>query len=94
MADYNAQIDALFPGVDTTPQDKKTAKLFGKELGVSSLGSFFAGIGSGFFKIPEGLFSFGANLIDLGVGTDTAAEVEEFFAKINPFDEYAEASTA
>ena len=26
MADYNAQIDALFPGVDTTPQDKKTAK--------------------------------------------------------------------
>jgi len=94
MADYNAQIDALFPGVDTTPQDKKTAKLFGKELGVSSLGSFFAGIGSGFFKIPEGLFSFGANLIDLGVGTNTAAEVEEFFAKINPFDEYAEATTA
>ena len=96
MADYNAQIDALFPGVDTTtsPQDKKTAELFGRQVGVSSLGSFFAGIASGFFKIPEGLMSLGANLIDLGADTDTASEVEEFFAKINPFDEYAEASTA
>ena len=96
MADYNAQIDALFPGVDTTtsPQDKKTAELFGRQVGVSSLGSFFAGIGSGLFKIPEGFLSIGANLIDLGAGTDTASEVEEFFAKINPFDEYAEASTA
>jgi len=96
MANYNAQIDALFPGIDTTtsPQDKKTAELFGRQVGVSSLGSFFVGIGSGFFKIPEGLISLGANLIDLGAGTDTAAEVEEFFAKINPFDEYAEATTA
>ena len=96
MANYNAQIDALFPGLDTTtsPQDKKTAELFGRQVGVSSLGSFFAGIGSGLFKIPEGFLSIGANLIDLGAGTDTASEVEEFFAKINPFDEYAEASTA
>ena len=96
MANYNAQIDALFPGIDTTtsPQDKKTAELFGRQVGVSSLGSFFAGIGSGFFKIPEGLVSLGANLIDLGADTDTASTVEEFFAKINPFDEYAEATTA
>ena len=53
-----------------------------------------AGIGSGFFKIPEGVVSLGATLIDLGAGTDTATEVEDFFATINPFDEYAEQTTA
>ena len=56
--------------------------------------SALAGIGSGLFKIPEGFVSLGATLIDLGAGTDKAAEVEEFFAKINPFDEYAQATTA
>ncbi|MDB2405077.1 hypothetical protein N9W19_00055 [bacterium] len=56
--------------------------------------SALAGIGSGLFKIPEGLFSLGATLIDLGADTNKAAEVEEFFAKINPFDELAEATTA
>ena len=54
--------------------------------------SIMAGIGSGIFKIPEGLFSLGATLIDLGADTNKAAEVEEFFAKINPFDEMAEAN--
>ena len=53
-----------------------------------------AGVGSGLFKIPEGLFSLGATLIDLGADTNQAAEVEEYFAKINPFDEMAEATTA
>jgi len=61
---------------------------------VSGVGSFMAGIGSGLFKIPEGVVSLGATLIDLGAGTDTATEVEEFFATINPFDEYAEATAA
>ena len=61
---------------------------------VSGVGSFMAGIGSGLFKIPEGVVSLGATLIDLGAGTDTATEVEEFFADINPFDEYAEATAA
>ena len=56
--------------------------------------SIMAGIGSGIFKIPEGLFSLGATLIDLGANTNKAAEVEEFFAKINPFDEMAEETTA
>ena len=56
--------------------------------------SALAGIGSGLFKIPEGLVSLGATLIDLGADTNKAAEVEEFFAKINPFDEMAEATTA
>ena len=97
MVDYTSQVDALFPDIvsETTKEtEKDTAKLFGKDVGVSSLGSFFAGIGSGFFKIPEGFFSIGANLIDLGADTNTAEKVEKFFATINPFDEYAEATTA
>jgi len=60
----------------------------------STFVSILAGIGSGLFKIPEGLFSLGASLIDLGADTNKAAEVEKFFAKINPFDEMAEATTA
>ena len=96
MVNYNSQVNDLFPELTTATEETKkdTAKLFGKDVGVSSLGSFFAGIGSGFYKIPEGFFSFGANLIDLGADTETAVEVEKFFAKINPFDEYAEATTA
>jgi len=92
-----AELDALFPNLaseEIKETEKETAKLFGQDVGVSSLGSFFAGIGSGFFKIPEGLFSIGANLIDLGADTNTAEKVEKFFATINPFDEYAEATTA
>jgi hypothetical protein len=97
MAEFTSQVDALFPELisETTKQtDKDTAKLFGKDVGVSSLGSFFAGIGSGLFKIPEGFVSIGANLIDLGTDANTAEKVETFFADINPFDEYAEATTA
>ena len=56
--------------------------------------SALAGIASGLFKIPEGFVSLGATLIDLGADTNKAADVEKFFAKINPFDEYAEATTA
>ena len=97
MVEFTSQVDALFPELtsETTKQtDKDTAKLFGRDVGVSSLGSFFAGIGSGLFKIPEGFVSIGANLIDLGADTNTAEKVETFFADINPFDEYAEATTA
>ena len=61
---------------------------------VSNIGSFMAGIGSGLFKIPEGVISLGATLIDLGADTDTATGVEEFFADINPFDEYAQETAA
>ena len=44
-----------------------------------------AGIGSGLFKIPEGVISLGATLIDLGADTDTATGVEEFFADYKSF---------
>ena len=64
----------------------------GEEVGTFK--SIMAGIGSGLFKIPEGIASLGATLIDLGADTNKAAEVEEFFAKINPFDEAAAATTA
>jgi len=61
---------------------------------ISTTMSVLAGIGSGLFKIPEGIVSLGATLLDLGADTNKAAEVEEWFAKINPFDEAAEATTA
>ena len=54
--------------------------------------SFFSGVVSGVLKIPEGFVSIGAELVDLGLDTDTATEVEEFFDKINPFEEIAEKS--
>ena len=49
-----------------------------------------AGIASGLIKIPTGIVSLGAELLDLGLGTETAEEVEKFFDDLNPFDEIAE----
>ena len=49
-----------------------------------------AGIASGILKIPEGVVSLAAELIDLGADSNTAAEVEQFFDKINPFEEIAQ----
>ena len=82
ITDYGKQ--SIETPADIIPEDNET----------STLVSILAGIGSGLFKIPEGLFSLGASLVDLGADTNKAAEVEEFFAKINPFDEMAEATTA
>jgi hypothetical protein len=48
-----------------------------------------AGIVSGAIKVPEGIFSLGAELIDLGFDTNTAASIEEIFDKLNPFEEVA-----
>ena len=83
MATYLDQIGAA--DIESIPQEDNET---------STLVSILAGIGSGLFKIPEGLFSLGASLVDLGSDTNKAAEGEEFFAKINPFDEMAEATTA
>ena len=57
---------------------------------VSGLTAFTAGVASGLIKVPEGIVSLGAELIDLGAGTNLAADVEQFFDKINPFEEIAE----
>lgn len=56
--------------------------------------SAIAGIGSGLIKVPEGVVSLAAELLDLGADTNTAVKVEQFFDKINPFDEVAEANAA
>src|SRR6056300_2070049 len=52
--------------------------------------SGLAGIASGLIKVPEGVFSLTAELIDLGFDTDTAADVESFFDKINIFEDAAQ----
>ena len=71
--------------------------------GVSGLGvdnkvgtfqSILAGIGAGILDIPKGAFSLGASLVDLGLGTDKAASVENFFDNLTTLDEKAEATTA
>ena len=53
--------------------------------------SALAGIATGIYKIPTSVVSLGAELIDLGLDTNTAASVEKFFDDLNPLDEYAEA---
>jgi hypothetical protein len=70
------------------------AKLKKDDDDVGIIRSTLSGIASGVFKIPEGAFSLGANLLDYGLGTNTAASVEKFFDTINPFDEAAEATAA
>ena len=55
--------------------------------------SFGAGLVSGLIKIPEGVVSLGAELVDLGADSNTAADVEQFFDKMNPFEEIAEENT-
>jgi hypothetical protein len=55
--------------------------------------AFGAGLLSGAIKIPEGIVSLGAELIDLGADSDTASSVEEFFDKINIFEDTAEERT-
>ena len=57
---------------------------------VSGATAFAAGLASGAIKVGEGVVSLGAELIDLGVDTDTAASVEQFFDDLNPFEEIAE----
>ena len=52
--------------------------------------AFGAGLVSGIIKIPEGIISLGAELVDLGADSDTAASVEEFFDKVNIFEDTAE----
>ena len=71
---------------------------------ISGLTSFASGIISGGIKIPEGFASVTAEIFDLGGGelfgvpkSDSisyAAEVEQFFDKLNPFEELAEQRAA
>ena len=51
--------------------------------------SMAAAIPSGIIKIGEGVATFGAALLDLGIDKDRVEAVEEYFDRINPFDEIA-----
>jgi hypothetical protein len=57
---------------------------------VGNIEAALSGIFSGVIKIPEGFVSLGAELLDFGLGTKYASDVERFFDKINPFEEIAE----
>ena len=61
---------------------------------ISSIESILAGLGSGLIQIPKGIFSLGASLIDLGAGTNKAAQVEKYFDDLTNLDEKAAATTA
>jgi hypothetical protein len=61
---------------------------------VGTFESVLAGIGSGLIGIPKGLFSLGATLMDLGINSGKAAEVEQWFDDLTTWDEKAEATTA
>ena len=58
---------------------------------ISNIEAAISGVASGILKIPEGFVSLGAELLDFsGMTTNSAASVEQFFDKINPFEEIAE----
>ncbi len=61
---------------------------------VGTIQSVLSGIAAGLIDIPKGAFSLGASLMDMGFGTDNAAQVESFFDDLTTFDEKAEATTA
>ena len=61
---------------------------------VGTIQSVLSGIAAGLIDIPKGAFSLGASLMDIGFGTDNAAQVESFFDDLTTFDEKAEATTA
>ena len=62
---------------------------------ISQIHGAMAGIASGIIKVPEGIFSLGAELMDVaGITTDAAAKVEQVFDKVNIFEETAEKTAA
>ncbi len=67
---------------DLSPQEQSSE--------TSAITAMFAGIASGIIKVPEGVISLGAELIDLGFDTDTAVEVEKAFDTINIFEDVAD----
>ena len=76
--------------IGTTSEGDNIEWLGGEDAGWAR--SMLAAIPSGLFKIAEGVTTLGATLLDLGVDRDRAEAVEEYFDKINPFDEAAGAT--
>jgi hypothetical protein len=56
----------------------------------SIFASIGAGLASGLIKTVEGVVSLGAELIDYGADSNTAADVEKFFDDINIFEDTAQ----
>ena len=73
----------FLPGDELKPEAENNQKL-------SNIESAMTGIASGMIKVPEGIISLGAELIDLGLDTNTAADIEMFFEKLNPFEAASE----
>jgi hypothetical protein len=93
MVDLNSQLNKQF-GIKDPVNDPSQTIPSEDNNKISTTRSVLSGLASGVFKIPEGFASLGASIIDLGLGTKSAENVEKFFANINPFDEAAEATTA
>ena len=83
-----ASFDDLYPSKNKQKDDSEDYSKIG------TMHSMLAGVGSGLIAIPKGLFSLGATLMDLGAGTDKAAQVERYFDDLTNWDEKAEATTA
>jgi len=63
------------------------------EKEVGNFESALAGLATGLWNIPKGFVSLGAELYDLIGDTNASKEVEQWFEKVNPFEEAAEAQT-
>jgi len=64
-----------------------------KDEDVGLFESALAGVATGLWNIPKGVFSLGATIFDLIGDTNTAKDVEKWFDDINPWDDEAEART-
>ena len=81
-------MSTLFDDVETLSPPEENNK-------VGQIQSAMAGIASGIIKVPEGIVSLGAELMDAtGMTTDAAAKVEQAFDTINIFEEVAEQNAA
>jgi hypothetical protein len=94
-----ATLDELLASQNTSSGSSNFSRSSGEDFNFGSedsawYTSMLAAIPSGLFKIAEGITTLGATLLDLGVDQDRAEAVEDFFAKINPFDEAANATAA
>jgi len=75
------------------PYDPELYKQPTTEKEVGNFESALAGLATGLWNIPKGFVSLGAELYDLIGDTNAAKEVEQWFEKVNPFEEAAEAQT-
>jgi len=77
--------------VTITPLSLEETKKKQADEEVGFFESALAGVATGLWNIPKGVFSLGAELVDLIGDTNTAKDVEKWFDDVNPFDDEAEA---